>query len=582
MLIYQQEHNRGIFPMIFSQMPYERIELEGFSKEWNALTQAFETAKSAQEQLDIHMKLTELNKRLQTMRVLAYIRHTLNTDDKMYSDEQNFYDENVPRFVQLHMDYSKKLVASPFREEIEKVLSPLVLEKIELQLKGFDERMIPYMQEEGKLSTAYAKLLASAEFEFDGKTLNLPMLSFYMEHPNREIRRAAYQKRTEFFMAHADELDELYDKLVKVRTSMAKELNMENYVPLGYIQMERNDYDKEKVANFRNQVKEYLVPLASKLHDKKRQLLGLERLSFIDEPMYFIEGNPSPIGSPEQIFKNGKTMYSELSPETNEFFQFMLDGELFDVLSKKGKTGGGYCDFLPLYKTPFVFANFNGTSGDIDVLTHECGHAFEAYLTRNMEIFEQSIIGMETAEIHSMSMEFFTAPWMHLFFGLKTPQYLYMHLLSTLLFIPYGCMVDEFQHIVYEKPELTPDERKKVWRELEGQYKPHLNYEDDPFFGKGGTWQRQSHIYERPFYYIDYCLAQTCALQYKIMMEKDFKSAWESYLALSRRGGTLKFTDLVKEAGLESPFEDGCIKHMVKAVEDLIEAYEKNLPKVKQ
>lgn len=559
--------------MVFSQMPYERIALEDFSKEWNAIAQNSQSASSAEEQLECHLKLTELYKRFQTMRSLAYIRHTLNTEDSFYSAEQDYYDENVPHFVLLQMNYYKGLVASPYRKELEKELTPLVFEKIELQLKGFDERIIPYMQEESKLSTAYAKLLASAEFQFDGKTLNLPMLAFYLEHPDRGIRREAYKKRTEFFMGHSNELDELYDKLVKVRTAMARELGMDNYVSLGYILMERNDYDKDKVDNFRSQVKEYLVPLASKLHDKRRQFLGLDRLSFIDEPLYFKEGNPAPKGTPEQIFEHGKTMYEELSKETHEFFQFMLKGELFDVLSKKGKTGGGYCDFLMLYKAPFVFANFNGTSGDIDVLTHECGHAFQAYLTRDVKILEHASIGMETAEIHSMSMEFFTAPWMHLFFGDKTDRYLYMHLASALVFIPYGCMVDEFQHIVYENPDLTPDERKKVWRELEGQYKPHLNYEDDPFFGKGGTWQRQAHIYERPFYYIDYCLAQTCALQFKVAMQENFKSAWEHYLDLCRRGGTLKFTELIKEAGLLSPFEDGCIKNMVKSIESLIDAY---------
>lgn len=559
--------------MVFSQMPYERVSLDDFSKEWNQLVQASETSQSAQEQFDIHLKLSELFSRYQTMRSLAYIRHTLNTEDNFYSGEQDFYDENDPHFIQLLMDYYKKLTNSPFRKELEALLTPLVFEKIELQLKGFDERIIPFMQEEGKLVTAYGKLMASAEFQFDGKTLNLPQLAFYMEHPDREIRRAAYKKRTEFFMEHAQELDELYDKLVKVRHSMARELGMDNYVTLGYILMERNDYDKEKVANFRNQVKEYLVPLASKLHEKRRELLGLDRLSFIDEPVFFKEGNPAPKGTPEEIFNHGRTMYKELSDETHEFFEYMLKGELFDVLSKKGKSGGGYCDYLPLYKSPFIFANFNGTSGDIDVLTHECGHAFQAYLTRDMKIFEQKSIGMETAEIHSMSMEFFTAPWMHLFFGDQTDRYLYMHLASALIFIPYGCMVDEFQHIVYENPDLTPDERKKVWRELEGQYKPHLNYEDDPFFGKGGTWQRQSHIYERPFYYIDYCLAQTCALQFKVKMTENFKDAWANYLTLCKQGGTLKFTELIKEAGLKSPFEDGCIKDMVKGIEELLESY---------
>jgi len=559
--------------MKFSNMPYERVDLESFSNDWNNLVKHFEAAKSGSEQFKIHRMLTELIKKYHTMRSLAYIRHSLNTNDEFYSKEQDYYDENGPKFVKLVMDYYKKLVASPCREELEKHLGSLVFENIELQLKGFDERIIPFMQEEGKLTTTYQKLMASAEFEFDGKTLNLPMLGFYLQHPDREIRRAASKKRTEFFMEHARELNEIFDKLVKLRTSMAKELGMNNFVPLGYILMERNDYDKDKVANFRKQVKEYLVPLASKIHEKRREHLGLDRLSFIDEPVFFRDGNPVPQGTPEQIFENGKKMYSELSPETKEFFNYMLERELFDVLSKKGKAGGGYCDFLPLYKSPFVFANFNGTSGDIDVLTHECGHAFEAYVTRDMEIYEHTSIGMETAEIHSMSMEFFTENWMHLFFGKDTDRYLYMHLASALTFIPYGCMVDEFQHIVYENPDMTPAERKEAWRELEAQYKPHLNYEDDPFFGKGGYWQRQAHIYERPFYYIDYCLAQTCALQYKIKMEEDFKSAWESYLNLCRQGGKLKFTQLIKEAGLDSPFEDNCIKHLIKAVEPLLEKY---------
>ncbi|NMA66337.1 MAG: M3 family oligoendopeptidase, partial [Clostridiaceae bacterium] len=255
----------------------------------------------------------------------------------------------------------------------------------------------------------------------------------------------------------------------------------------------------------------------------------------------------------------------------------MLENQLFDVLSKKGKANGGYCDFLPLYKSPFVFANFNGTSGDIDVLTHECGHAFQAWLTRDMEIYDHTSIGMETAEVHSMSMEFFTGKWMQLFFGEDTDKYLYMHLTSAITFIPYGCMVDEFQHIIYENPDLSPLERKNVWKELEKQYKPHLNYEDDLFFGKGGYWQRQAHIYERPFYYIDYCLAQTCALQYKLKLEKDFKSAWNSYLDLCKKGGKLKFTKLIKEADLISPFDNNCIKFISEKIESLLENYENNI-----
>ncbi len=563
--------------MKFKDMPYERIDLEETKNRLVPLLESFEKASSGKEQFEIHQAFTEIYAHYLTMADLSYVRYTLNTEDSFYQEERDYYDENSPYFQKLMTDFYKIMIKSPYRAELEEIMGSLAFENAEIQLKAFDERIIPFMQEENKLCTTYSKLIASASFEFDGKTLNLPMLGFYMEHEDREIRRAAYKKRTEFFVEHSSELDEIYDKLVKLRTQMAKALNLENYVPLGYLRMKRNDYDAQKVAAFRKQVKEDLVPLCNAINDKRREHLGLDKLSFIDEPLFYPEGNPKPMGTPEEIFENGKKMYSELSPETSEFFKFMLDNELFDCLSKKGKASGGYQITLQDFKSPFVFANFNGTSGDIDVLTHECGHAFEAYVTRNFPILEHLDIGMETAEIHSMSMEFFTGSWMPLFFYENSDKYLYMHLASALLFLPYGCMVDEFQHLVYENPDMTPDQRKEVWQNLEKVYKPHLNYEDDPFFGKGRAWQRQSHIYEAPFYYIDYCLAQFCALQYKIKSVENFPEAWDSYLNLVGKGAKLKFTKLIEEAGLNSPFEEGSVKKLAEKVSILLNQYEDSI-----
>jgi len=344
---------------------------------------------------------------------------------------------------------------------------------------------------------------------------------------------------------------------------MAKSLGYRNYIELGYILMKRNSYDAAAVSRFRDQVKSVLVPFITKLNEQRRMDLSVDKLKFYDEEIYFAAGNPKPKGTPEEMFGAGEKMYGELSTETKEFFGFMLENALFDVLAKEGKAGGGYCTYMPDYCSPFVFANFNGTSGDVDVMTHECGHALCSYLASSIEILEYQDYTYDVAEIHSMSMEFFTADWMELFFGDKTSEYLYMHLAAALAFIPYGCMVDEFQHIVYENPDMTPQERKEVWQRLEREYKPHLDYDGDPFFGTGGNWQRQTHIYERPFYYIDYCLAQTCALQYRVWMETDRAAAWKSYLGLLKKAGTRKLTDLIAEAGLQSPFEQGCIETII-------------------
>ena len=385
----------------------------------------------------------------------------------------------------------------------------------------------------------------------------------FQTSPDRELRRKAWKAVSDYFLSVTDEIDEIYDKMVKNRTEQARQLGYENYVELGYYRMNRNCYDKEMVENFRKQVKEYFVPFANKLHEQRRQRIGVEKLSYIDTDVYFTNGNPAPIGTPEEILAAGQKMYSELSPQTKEFFDFMMENELFDVLGRKTKRQGGYMTYIPNFKSPFIFANFNGTSGDVDVITHECGHAFQGYLLRDEEIREFADITMETAEIHSMSMEYFTYNWMELFFGDRKDDYLKMHLEDSAAFVPYGCMVDEFQHIVYEKPEMTPAEPKAVWAGLEKVYRPHMDYEEDPFFGQGGFWQKQPHIFGSPFYYIDYCLASVCAMQFKVMMDEDFEKAWKNYYKLCNLSARDFFTNVIVEAGLNSPFEDGCMEKLV-------------------
>lgn len=548
--------------MRFSEMPYERPDIEGFKRKAEEIIKTIEEAHDAQQQLDAYKAFTAMRKQISDMSTLAHIRNSMNTEDPFYEQEKAYLDENEPLLEEVYYRFYKALVSSSFRAELEKSLGSLLFRNAEMELKAFDPVIIPELQEDNKLTTQYQKLLASAQLEYDGKTLTLSQLGPYMESPSRDVRKGAFLKRTEFFKAHEKELDDIYDKLVAVRTRMARKLGFKDFVELGYIRMGRNCYGPEDVARFREQVKQHLVPLASRLREEQRKRLGLERLTYIDTPLFFREGNPKPEGTPEEIFAAGRKMYDMLSPETSDFFRFMLDNELLDVLSRKGKAPGGYMTYIHTYESPFIFANFNGTSGDVEVLTHECGHAFNGYLSKGIEIMEYKFPTMEACEVHSMSMEFFTMPWRKLFFGDRTEAYNYMHLAGALLFIPYGCLVDEFQHVVYANPDMTPKERKEAWMRLEHEYQPHLDYEDDPFFGKGGTWQRQTHIYEAPFYYIDYCLAQICALHFRSLMARGYKSAWEKYISYSRKAGTMTFVDLLKSSGLKSPFDEGFVKEV--------------------
>lgn len=549
--------------MKFSEMPYKRIDMEEVERRYKDIIERTRNASSGAEQFEIHKEYYKFIGDVRTNMTLAFVRHDIDTTDEFYEKEQAFYDEAGPIISNYETEYGKVLYESPYREELEQKIGKVPFKNIEISLKAFDEKLIPLMQEENALGSRYDKLIATAKIPFEGEVYNLSLMKKFQTSPDREVRKKAWKAVSDYFLSVTDEIDEIYDKMVKNRTEQAKMMGYENYVELAYYRMNRNCYDKDMVANFREQVKKYFVPFASRLHERRRERIGVEELSFIDDGVYFTEGNPQPTGTPEEILAAGQKMYSELSPETKEFFDFMRENELFDVLGRKTKKQGGYMTFFPNYKSPFIFANFNGTSGDVDVITHECGHAFQGYLTREEEIREVAEITMETAEIHSMSMEYFTYDWMDLFFGDRKDDYLTMHLEDSAAFVPYGCMVDEFQHIVYEKPEMTPAERKQVWLDLEKVYRPHMNYGDDAFYGKGGYWQRQPHIFQSPFYYIDYCLASICAMQFKTQMDEDFETAWNHYYELCKLSAKDFFVNVIQKVGLQNPFEDGCIEPLV-------------------
>ena len=550
--------------MKFKDMTYERIDFAKAKAELSEIMEKSKAAKSGEEQFEIHKEFYQLNDKIQTQVTLCSIRHTIDTTDEFYEKEQNYYDEQIPEYSNMCVEYQKILFHSPYRQVLEEKIGQVAFKNMEIAMKSVSEEIIPLMQEENTLVTEYEKLLASAQIPWGEETLNLSLLTPYLKHKDAKIRREAQEKQNEFFLSIQDKLDELYDKLVKNRTLQAKKLGFETYTPLGYLRMQRNCYGREEIENLRRQVKEVWVPFAESIFEKRKERLGLSELSYTDEVVYSPKGNPQPEGTPEEILQAGQQMYEELSSETKDFFDFMMDNELLDVFGRKTKAVGGYMTYIPDYKSPFIFANFNGTSGDVDVMTHECGHAFQGYLAAADPIREHADIGMETAEIHSMSMEFFTEPWYSLFFGKETAQeYTDMHLEDAVIFVPYGCMVDEFQHIVYDNPELTPKERKQAWKDLERVYKPHLFYDGLEFFENGCFWQKQHHIYSFPLYYIDYVIAQLCAFEYKIWMDKDREAAWQSYLKLCKMSASKFHTELLEEAGLETPFKSGVIAKIV-------------------
>ena len=558
--------------MNFNDYKYERIDIDAVKKQFEELIDSFKKADNAEKQYEIMDKVINLRNHIDTMTTLVSIRHSINTADEFYDKENDYCDEISPLLYGFTTDFYEALVTSKFRKELEDKYGKFLFDQAECSLKTFNEEVIPQLQEENKLSSKYDKLIASAKIPFDGEERTLSQMAPYTQSKDRNIRKDAAKKVAEFFSAHKNDFDEIYDKLVKVRTEIAHKLGFKNYVELAYARLRRLDYNAQDVAGYRKQVLENIVPLHSELRERQAKRLGIDKLKFYDEPIKFNSGNADPHGDPEWILNHGKTMYRELSKETDEFFTFMTENNLLDLLSKKGKNSGGYCTYIPDYKSPFIFANFNGTAHDVDVLTHEAGHAFQVYESRGYEVPEYLWPSYEACEIHSMSMEFLTWPWMGLYFENDEDKYKFIHLSEALLFIPYGVTVDEFQHWVYENPEVTPEERRNKWLETEKKYLPTRDYGEIDELKEGIFWFRQGHIFGTPFYYIDYTLAQVCAFQFWIKSRENREKAWEEYLNLCRLGGSKPFFELMKAANLKNPFNEGTIASVIPKIREFLDS----------
>ncbi|MBN2300247.1 MAG: M3 family oligoendopeptidase [Acholeplasmataceae bacterium] len=555
----------------FNDYKYERPDLEQVKKDLEEQIVLLSSGKDLATEIKAIHKVFEINDKTESLNTLVSIRNSLNTTDEFYEKEQAFFDENNPVLQEYQHKFSEKLLSSTHRLELEREFGSLIFIRAELAQKTFKPEIIPDMQKENKLSTEYGKLIASAKIEFQGGVYNLSQMAPFIQDKNREIRHQAQLAVSKFFADNEAQLDRIYDDMVKVRDGIAKKLGYKNFTQLGYDRFGRTDYSPADVKNYRDQIYEDIVPLVSELTNRKAKRLGIKNPKSYDLALSFLSGNPTPKGDRNWQVERAKKMYDEMSPETSEFFNFMLDRELLELDSKPGKQSGGYCTYIPEYRSPFIFANFNGTSHDVDVLTHEAGHAFQVYQSRDL-LPEYRWPTMEAAEIHSMSMEFLAWPWIDQFFIEDTPKYKFNHLASSVSFLPYGVLVDEFQHHIYEKPELTPDERKSLWRTLEKKYMPFKDYDDDTFLEKGTFWFRQGHIFEVPFYYIDYTLAQVCAFQYWIKHQENRKEALDSYLALCRLGGSKSFLGLLESAKLMNPFEKGTVKKIVKPIRSYLDS----------
>ena len=562
--------------MKFNEMTYTRPDIGALLARCKELAAKAAAAPDGDALVRLYYEQSEAFAEYNTAANLANIHYTCDTRDAYWKAEQDFFDANGPAVTNASVEISRAFLANPHVDALTAKFGTTCVAGMKNAALGRDDRTVELQQQFNALVSRYQQIYGGALVELDGKQLTIPQLGPYKEDLDPAVRRAAYEAEAGYFDAHRAELDELYGEIVKNLNAQARVMGYHDYCELSYVRMNRIGYGPEEIRKFRDQVANDVVPQLQKVMALRAKRTGIARPTFTDLPIMFKDGNPKPIPGYKARMDAARTMYHELSPETAEFIDFMQDNELFDVESRPGKMSGGYMTSLPSYKAPFIFANWNNTSGDVDVLTHECGHAFEGYVAERDPAIPADLEcpGMERAEIHSMAMEFLTAPWHHLLFGRDTDKYALLHAEDSFVFLAYGCEVDEFQHIMYQNPDLTPDERNAEWLKLEKKYRPWIDFDNLPFYGRGAGWQRQLHIYECPFYYIDYCLSTMAALQFFLLSLTDHKDAWERYLRLVRRAGTASYTELLETAGLKVPFEEGSIKGIAQQMTDWLENHQ--------
>ncbi len=550
----------------FAEMEYQRVPLDEIKSQYETLHRRLPSA-DARGIVDVVREWTRLRSRYDTMSSLNQVRYTIDTRDTAIKDERKFLDDQEPTVEEWSTSMRRALLAHPQRGALEKEFGRQFISSMETAVQTFDPKIAEHLKKQSDLSMQYTDLLASAKIEFQGKTYNLSGLEQFQHNENREVRHEASLKRFEFFQSNGANLDRIYDELVKVRHDMALKLGYPNYIPLAYKLLFRTDYEQNDVKVLREEVRRHVVPLATRWRERQRQLIGVDELKWWDLKLLDGKPAPRPQGNAETIIENTSRMYSELSPQTAEFFRMMRERGLFDLVTKEGKAGGGYCTSFSDFGVPFVFSNFNGTKGDVEVMTHECGHAFQCWSSRSQPLLEYRWPTYEACEIHSMGMEFLTYPWMDLYFGDAAERFRRVHMIESVVFLPYGCAVDEFQHFVYANPDCGPEARHKEWLSLERKYLPWMNYGDLEYALHGGFWQGQQHIYNAPFYYIDYVLAQTCALQIWKKSRENRDRALQDYMAICPPGGSQSFLQLVQTGGLRNPFEPGVLSGIVAEAE---------------
>lgn len=555
----------GLVP--FDALAYQRVDYEQLEARMRRARLHLRLALNPDGAIQAVRDMQAIQRHYKSMSALAHIRHDRQTSQDFYAGEKSYYDQIEAKVDQQMQQFYTALLGSRHRQALEIALGSLIFRKAENFRSTVKPEAVKDLARENQLVSEYEQLMSAIVVHLDGRSLSAAQLDPDLQSAERDVRRRAHEALAAALQEQAEPLDRLFDELVQVRHGISHKLGFTHFTELGYRRMERFDYGREQVEDLRRNILRYIVPLTREIRRLQRRRLKLDHLFYYDLPCLFPDGNPPLLPGADGLADATGRVLAKLTGQSPSFLQPLLDGGYLDLPARPDKAQGGYCETIHTAGAPFILMNAGGTAQDASVLLHEAGHAYASLSSlKNADWLEYHQPTLETCEIHSTTLEYLAYPHMAAFFGPAAQDYTLMHLTETLLFLPYGCMVDEFQHRIYDEPGLTAAQRNQVWSALEKQYQPDLDYGGAPFFAAGRAWQRKEHIYVAPFYYIDYVLAQLAALELWQVAGKEPAKAWRQYERLCSLGGHGTFLELLGQSDLDSPFDPDVIKRLAYTV----------------
>ncbi len=514
------------------------------------------------------MDLSELYSVVHEEDARLYIAMTCATDDEEAKKRYFHFVENIePQLKSWGNKLDKKLIDIPYLSELDSSRYGVLIRDVKNELELFREENIPIETELTKLSQEYQSIQGAMTVEYKGKEYTMQQMAAFLEEPNREVRQETWELASKRRLQDADALDELFNRMMELRNKSAANAGFDNYMDFRFKQLGRFDYTPDDCLVFHDSVEKVVMPVYNKILSERKSILGTETLRPWDLSVDPYNRPPlKPFSKAEELMDGCRRIFEKVNPTLGSYFKRMIENGLLDLESHKGKAPGGYQAGLQEVRLPFIFMNAVGLNNDVITLLHEGGHSFHQFAVRNEPLVHYRHAPMEFSEVASMSMELLGANYIDEFYNpAEAARARKKHLERIILIFPWVATIDAFQHWIYSHPKHTIEERDNYWLELFGRFGGDVDYSGyEDILRK--LWQRQLHIFEVPFYYIEYGIAQLGALQVWRNSKADMKKAVDDYLHGLSLGGSRRLPELFEGAAIRFDFSEETIKPLVDTV----------------